>query len=295
MAYGSITIEVMIASPSDVMEERTAIENVLHRWNYSNSLHRKLILLPRRWESSTAPVSGERAQAIIIKQMLEHCDILVAIFWSKVGSPTGEYPSGTIEEIRTHIDSGKPAMIYFSSAATPTNADLGQVQQVREFKNDCMQENSPYRGLFAEYENVSDLKEKFREHLEILLNSNEYIQQSIQSALVTFFSDTIQYSTIESSRETEETLSETARNILAEACQDPYGTIYRMEFIGGQVIQTNGKQFVAHDEPRKDAELDEALRELEYKDLIKDEGYERKNFKVMTKGYKLYDAQIAKS
>jgi hypothetical protein len=50
---------------------------------------------------------------VINRQVLADCDLLVAIFWTRIGSPTGSALSGTVEEIEKHLKAEKPAMLYF--------------------------------------------------------------------------------------------------------------------------------------------------------------------------------------
>ena len=45
---------------------------------------------------------GERAQAIINRQIVKDSDLVVAIFWTRIGTPTGVAQSGMIEEIEEH-------------------------------------------------------------------------------------------------------------------------------------------------------------------------------------------------
>jgi hypothetical protein len=42
---------VLIASPTDVTDERRVVENCVHEWNAANSRERGIILLPVRWET----------------------------------------------------------------------------------------------------------------------------------------------------------------------------------------------------------------------------------------------------
>lgn len=41
--------------------------------------------------------------------------ILVAVFWTRLGTDTGEYASGTMEEVEEFRAAGKPVLLYFSS------------------------------------------------------------------------------------------------------------------------------------------------------------------------------------
>ena len=114
MAYDSKVYRVLIATPSDVEEEREIITNAIQNWNDLYSFSKKVVLLPLKWETHTAPDYGERPQEIINKAIVDDCDILVGCFWTRIGSPTGEEESGTIEEIKKVSESGKPVMLYFS-------------------------------------------------------------------------------------------------------------------------------------------------------------------------------------
>jgi len=99
---------------------------------------------------------GDRPQAIINKQVLKDCDILIAIFWTRLGSPTGVAASGTVEEIEEHIAAGKPAMIYFSSAPVVADSiDPDQYAALKAFKAECQR-----RGLIEFYDSLADFREK---------------------------------------------------------------------------------------------------------------------------------------
>ena len=59
----------------------------------------------------------------------------MGVFWTKLGSPTGEAESGTLEEIERAAKAGKPVMLYFSHVPVdPNTVDLKQVERLRTFK-----------------------------------------------------------------------------------------------------------------------------------------------------------------
>src|SRR6266498_2947504 len=104
---------------------------------------------------------GDRAQGIINHQFVKDADLLVAIFWTRVGTPTGVAASGTVEEIEEHLKGGKPAMIYFSAAPVrPDSVDETQFRALQEFKSSARS-----RGLIEEYESLEEFQEKFRRQL----------------------------------------------------------------------------------------------------------------------------------
>ena len=80
---------VLIASPSDVLNERRIIRQVIHDWNTSAGQTQGINLSPTMWETHATPEMGDRPQAIINKHLVEDCDILVGVFWTRMGSPTG--------------------------------------------------------------------------------------------------------------------------------------------------------------------------------------------------------------
>ena len=141
MSYSAVVYKVMIASPSDVSAERSIVREVLSEWNVVNADVRRQVLLPIGWETHTVPEMGDRPQALINKQILHDCDLLVGVFWTRIGTATGEYASGTVEEIEEHIKAGRPTMLYFSSAPIlPDSVDHDQYRRLKEFRR------TPTRG-----------------------------------------------------------------------------------------------------------------------------------------------------
>ena len=55
------------------------------------------------WESDSAPLQGDRPQSISNNLMVKNCDIIISVFWSRLGTDTGVEQSGTIEEIKYFI------------------------------------------------------------------------------------------------------------------------------------------------------------------------------------------------
>lgn len=71
MAYEAQVIRIMIASPSDVQEERTKIREIIYEWNDIHAADKKSVLLPISWDTHSTPEMGDRGQAIINKQVLQ--------------------------------------------------------------------------------------------------------------------------------------------------------------------------------------------------------------------------------
>src|SRR5436309_1247599 len=141
MPRQSTVYEVLIASPSDVGRERTVLAEVLEDWNSANSRTRNTSLQALRWELDGVPSSGDCPQQILNKQLVEKADILMAVFWMRLGTPTGAAPSGTAEEIEYFRKLGKPVFLYFSEADIPHHHDPNQLRLLKEYRNKLTADN----------------------------------------------------------------------------------------------------------------------------------------------------------
>lgn len=135
MPTRSITYSVLIASPSDLSEERQAATEVIYEWNAQHAAAEAVVLLPIRCETHAMPQSGVRPQAAVNRQIVRNADILVGMFWTKFGTSTGVADSGTVEEIDQFVAANKPTLLYFSHRPIdPNKVDLKQHKMVRAFK-----------------------------------------------------------------------------------------------------------------------------------------------------------------
>jgi hypothetical protein len=170
MPFDANVYRVMIASPGDVTEERSIVTEAIHGWNDVHASDRQLVLLPVKWETHTSPEYGDNPQTIINRQLLENADILVAIFGTRIGTRTKEYVSGTVEEIRKHVVTGKAAMIYFSDVpVSPSSIDQEQYAAVQEFKKECQN-----TSLYVAYRTLDQFRDFFNRHLSIELRHPRY-------------------------------------------------------------------------------------------------------------------------
>lgn len=136
MPFRSETYRVLIASPSDLMEERQAATEAINDWNVQHAAAESVTLLPIKWETHATPQSGMRPQEAINRQLVQACDILVGMFWTRIGTNTGVSESGTVEEIDQFVEAGKPTLLYFSSRPLdPNKIDTKQHRKLKKFKD----------------------------------------------------------------------------------------------------------------------------------------------------------------
>jgi nucleoside 2-deoxyribosyltransferase len=162
MAFDARVLQILIASPGDVQEERKIISEVIYEWNYVNSLEKSVVLLPLRWETHASPEMGSPPQAVINRQVVDNCDMAIAVFWQRLGTPTSEAESGTAEEIARVGNAGKPVMLYFSNRHPDDldSLDLDEIARVREFKKAKYPE-----GLIEHYGSENEFRDKLQKQL----------------------------------------------------------------------------------------------------------------------------------
>ena len=85
MSFKSETYRILIASPSDLVDERQTATEAINDWNSLHAVAESVVLLPVKWETHATPQSGIRPQEAINRQLVHECDILVGMFWTKLG------------------------------------------------------------------------------------------------------------------------------------------------------------------------------------------------------------------
>jgi hypothetical protein len=275
VSYTATVFNVMIASPGDVEVERRITREIIHEWNAIHSSSRGMALMPIGWETHSHPSMEDRPQGVLNGQILNDADLLVAMFWTRIGTPTGEAVSGSVEEIERHLKAGKPAMIYFSSAPVRLDSvDEAQYKLLREFKDQLRT-----RGLYETYDTASNFQDKFRRQLATKINSDPFfrVQARDQEGLI----DKV----LTEAAQIIPAMSDEATKLLVEGALDRSGHILHAKFIGGEVIQTNGKQFVKDKDPRTRAIWVGALDELVSLGLVAALGLKKEIYQLTRKGY----------
>lgn len=143
---------VLLSSPNDAEEEMHAAEDVLASINRTHGLTTGIEFYPIDWRRDSRAGSGDEPQALLNKQIVEDCDVALAIFKERFGTPTEEYSSGTEEEINFVLTNGGQALVYFwqpEDGFVP--ADKEQFDKVQAFKET--------HGTSAIYKTFSDINE----------------------------------------------------------------------------------------------------------------------------------------
>jgi hypothetical protein len=289
MPFSATVLPVMIASPGDVNEYRGYARDILHEWNYIHSIANGVVLMPFGWETHASPELGATPQDLINDRILEDCDLLFGIFWTRLGTPTGKASSGTVEEIQRHVQAGKPAMVYFCEAPVSLQTvDPAQYNALQEFRKWCMTQ-----GLIESFLNATEFQLKVRRHLQIVIQKNEYLRTLLSEA-----SKGANPAAGKAIVPTDElsavalTLSPEAKELILAAASESTGVILAVDVLAGRMIQAGSRQFGEMEDRRSMAKWDYGLQQLLTLGLIerfRDGGKGDKLFQIIERGYQVAD------
>ena len=105
-----------------------------------------------KWESNAVPDSERPPQASLNAQVVDDSDFGIAVFWSRIGTPTDAADSGSVEEVRRLSERGARVLVYFGTAAVPQSELVDdQFKRLQEFK-----EGFRKRAFVSTYEDPND-------------------------------------------------------------------------------------------------------------------------------------------
>lgn len=174
--FDAHVLKVLVASPGDTAPERDAVERALHGWNSSRAEREQIMLAPWRWETHAVPELGGSAQSIINSQAVDSCDVVLAIFDSKLGTATEAAVSGTAEEIQRAHSAKKPVHVWFSTEPLPREIQPQEIERLNAFK-----EKMRTAGLLGEYGSPDDLQHEVRKAIEYDLNKMDLGRVTVRS------------------------------------------------------------------------------------------------------------------
>ena len=127
--------KVLLSAPGDVSDELKQIEEGIRSFNKTTGEIQGMYLDIKHWSTDSHPQTGDRPQELLNQQFIRDCDLIIAVFGTRFGTPTGKYQSGTEEEIEGMIAAKKPLFLYFSDIPKdPSSINLEQFNQVKSFR-----------------------------------------------------------------------------------------------------------------------------------------------------------------
>lgn len=163
MAYAGQIARILISAPGDLGDEdrRTIVETV-NAWNVREGETHGVAFVPMHWSSDAAAEYGIRPQESINQQLVDRADVVIALFWTRLGTPTGEAESGTVEELTRAAEAGRyVAVLRCRRPVDPSGIDTAQLAALETFF-----ETHRGSGLVKDYDDDRSLE---REVANILL------------------------------------------------------------------------------------------------------------------------------
>ena len=158
---GITAYDLLISCPSDVIKYVDIIKDCVDSFNRTIGEVNNCEIVTKHWSTDSFPQSGNKPQELLNNQFVRECDAAVAIFWTRFGTPTDKYGSGTEEEIEEMLSSQKQVFMYFLDEPTnPSNIDQEQYKKVIEFR-----EKYQNLGIYEVIKDEAEFRKKFTNHL----------------------------------------------------------------------------------------------------------------------------------
>ena len=183
MPKSIIQYDLLISCPGDIKDEVNCIKEVVDQFNATFADSLGISIRTKHWSKNSYPQSGGKPQTLLNEQFVNDCDAAIAIMWTRFGTPTDEYGSGTEEEIEIMLHDGKQVFMYFcDKPLNPSQMDSEEYKRVKAFK-----EKYKDIGIYSTYASIDDFKRDFFAHLSqyfLSLKTIESLKKERRSSLL---------------------------------------------------------------------------------------------------------------
>jgi len=177
---------LFVASPGDLQRERTAVEQVVADINRADTGIRIDVV---RWEQYSAPHWERPQEAVFLNTQFERTDLFIALFWGRMGTPSGKrdpltnepYLSGTVEELQAAVQRYRDKklrriLVYFCDRKKKcrTRTERQQWDAVQAFRKKLDDEKSV---LYKQFTTTDRFKLALRADLDLVAKE---LRQEIQ-------------------------------------------------------------------------------------------------------------------
>lgn len=167
MAKKITVYDMLISCPSDVSQYVELLQKQVNKFNNYFGRMNDVIVRCKYWMEDTHSKIGERSQGVVNESIVDTSDMVAAVFWTRFGTDTGQYGSGTEEEIERMLKMEKQVFLYFlDKPISPAKFDHEQYSKLQQFmerhKND---------GIYFIVPDENALATKLRENMELYFDS----------------------------------------------------------------------------------------------------------------------------
>jgi hypothetical protein len=163
-----------------VKAERDALVEIVEEVNRDTARRAELYLELARWETDTRPgfhVAGPQGLIDPILRIAD-CELVIGIFWSRLGTPTSTGETGTEHEFRMAYEAwqenhSRPEIMAYFCERPPkpkSDEDRAQIEMLKKFKS-----SFPREGFSWGYKKLDEFKILAARHLR------QYVGEQIEA------------------------------------------------------------------------------------------------------------------
>jgi hypothetical protein len=178
------------------------------------------------------------AQKVLNSQLIADSDALVCVFGARLGTPTSDHISGTVEEIEEHRKANKPVMVFFKKNVYGGD-DIEQYKKLIEYKSKLQKQ-----GLISEFNDTSEFKSLFSEKLQL------FVSKDLEPPNKTEYGKHANYSDYE-------------RDLMLKWCESGNLDLFQLNFEGGGTFYRFGNVEIETKNSREKAGFIDLIKRLE--------------------------------
>lgn len=190
MAYTKTVFRIILSSPSDLEKERTIVKEIVDEINETNKTAPILLQL-FMWENDVSPLTNMKPGQYKIDEVfkIEESDMVIGIFYKKIGQPVMGDPSGTDHEIQLAINSfikfkTPEIMLYFKKNLTKVD-DMSD-KELEDYKTMKERKENYYKlGVVQNYNSSMQFEKYIRKHISQFFmrklneNGKDFLKQRV--------------------------------------------------------------------------------------------------------------------
>ena len=159
--------DLLISCPSDVSSSIPGIIAAVEDFNALFGRQHDVVVRPVHWSKNAYSQMGGQVQELLNKQIVDDADMAIGVFWTRFGTPSQQYNSGTEEEIERMISCGKQVFLYFlHTPIDPSEIDFEQYAKIQQFRS-----RHKGKGIYFDMENKEQLSHTFYKDLYLYVDS----------------------------------------------------------------------------------------------------------------------------
>jgi hypothetical protein len=175
MPKNVLQFKILIASPTDVKQERDSVDAVISELNRTYGDRLNVVISIVKWETHSAPSVGENSsQDVIDGDFRDDYDIFIGLFWKKYGTPVMGSESGTAHEFKNAYKRFQKSpkslkiMFYFKNSGTEFLSEINpeDLSKIYKFKTELEEKHI----LYWEFSTLENFNYQLRSHIPMRLD-----------------------------------------------------------------------------------------------------------------------------